>query len=64
MNLFEGRQRVSPTVCFAPSLVEHASKELEKWQVQEQARKAREERNLRRQPPGRGGGCRVGGDKA
>ncbi|CAK0906638.1 unnamed protein product [Prorocentrum cordatum] len=60
MDLFEGRQHVNPTVCCAPSLVEHASKEFEKEsQIQKQARKAREERALLRQPPGKGGGGRV-----
>ncbi|CAK0838220.1 unnamed protein product [Prorocentrum cordatum] len=44
MDLFEGRERVNPTVCCAPTLIEHASKELEKEsQIQKQARKARRE---------------------
>ncbi|CAK0823709.1 unnamed protein product, partial [Prorocentrum cordatum] len=37
MDLFEGRQHVNPTVCCAPTLIEHVSKELEKEsQIQKQ----------------------------
>ena len=57
MDLFEGRQRVNATACCAPALIEHASKELEKEaQIQKQARKARWERALCRQPRGDGSG--------
>ena len=64
IDLFEGRQHVNPTVCCAPSLIEHVSKELEKEaQIQKQARKAREEKALLRQPPGGGPGGKNGGHK-
>ena len=50
-DLFDGSGHVGSTVCCAPSLVEHVSKELEKEaQIQKQARKAREERALTRNP--------------
>ena len=50
-DVFDGSSHVGATVCCAPSLVEHVSKELEREaQIQKQARKAREERNLARNP--------------
>ena len=63
-DLFEGAGKLAKTVCCCPELIEHVSKELEKEaQIQKQARKAREEKTLLRNPPsvhskdgGKGGG--------
>lgn len=62
-ELFAGSSHVASTICCAPALVEHVSRELEKEaRVAKETRKAREERALlRRTPPpgeetGKGGG--------
>lgn len=52
VDLFEGTSHVGSTVCCCPDLVEHVSRELEREaQIQKNARKAREEKQLARAPP-------------
>ena len=64
IGMFEGWEQVNPTVCCAPALIEHVSKELEKEaQIQEHSRNVREEKALLRPPPGEGPGGDGGGTK-
>ena len=61
---FEGLAPGNPTVCSAPALIEHVSKELKKEaQTQEHSRSVREEKALLRPPPGEGSGGDGGGAK-